>query len=497
MSGMEMAEIIKSAFKASGIAKIHTALKDLLNELETNQIEDIINGGKIPSIVKTDSDISSLIQSVINHPVLSTEEKIGVMASLMKTTLNFLDTAVTIADVKSLLIFLSANAYLQINIVEILDRDEYEEYNFLPLSDKALEMVLRINVEIKTGPTTPHHEKKKVSESAKGFEMSDIKATYSFIEGLERNGRGFHHNFLLESLILFLYHLSFKHFLQAASALKMPNAIVFYLQSFGKGELNRLAVEPTLTYKWLNFELVRQILKKYANNSFDESDRIAVMTALEKMRAADFNFFKQTVRYFAKNGPFNTALGKLLAVSSNSEIAETISECFVLNMDAQLFEARNSFLLSFLSCSNQEQKKFVLEAVYQKWNLFCERLPRSDVPFLNNLLVTDFQNFIIEYYALLFTKENLILVLRDLILKIEYLESEWANSQSRQMTNFFLYYSRVLVCSEAFKRAGFNDKGLSDLFSELQLNLVLHARYLNEGSVDFVRKIGENLITNK
>jgi hypothetical protein len=380
------------------------------------------------------------------------------------------------ADVKSILVFLSVNCYLQIEVEKLLTENDLAESAIKPLSEKILKLLLNVNIETHALPNAPYHEKKSMQESKEGFAANDIKRTYQLIESIERGGRGFHFNFLLENLISFFNKINFPYFLKAISAIGNPQTFVFYLQSFKVERLNQLANEPSLKNKWLNFELIRQIEEKNRNDNFEKLDCVAIKNALSKIEAEDFDFFKQTIQYFNSSIIFNSSLGELVASFPDDKIIKAI-DSFEINKYAFHIKARYEFLESFTAnCSNHAQE-ILLNRIFERWNSFFNNL-FSDADFYqNDLLITDFADFVLQYYTIMVAEEEILLHLNVAMGKIKYIDSEWSISESQHLTRFHLYYSQLYLLSYAYRNKKLNDAQILQTFSGLRQNTIQILRY--------------------
>lgn len=470
---MEIPEIILTeSLRLSHTSSLHAGLNSLLQKLEANKIDDFLNGEKSEEIRKIHHELYEVLVNAIHYNHDKAEE----IAQLIFTQKQYLYKGISNGDVKSILIFLSVNSYLQIEIERMISENDLAEPITKPLSENILKLLQNVKIETHALPNAPYHEMKSIQESKDGFAANDIKRTYQLIESIERGGRGFHFNFLLENLISFFNKINFPYFIKAISAIGNPQTFVFYLQSFKLEKLNELANEASLKNKWLNFELIRQIAEKNRDENFEKADCVAIKNCLTKIEKEDFDFFKQTIQYFNSSIIFNVSLGELVASFLDEKIIETV-DCFTIDKYSFHQKARNCFLESFTANCSDHAQETLLNRIYVRWNSFLNIL-FSDVDFYQNeLLITDFADFVLQYYTILVTEEEILRQLNVYMGKIKYIDSDWSISESQHMTKFHLYHSKLYLLSYAYRNKKLNDAQTLQTFSELKQNIIQFQRY--------------------
>lgn len=473
MYSMEIPEItLTESLRLSHTSSLHVGLNNLLQKLEANKIEDFLNGEKSEEIRKIHHELYQVLSNVIHCNQNKAEE----ISQLIFTEKQYLISGISNGDVKSILVFLSVNCYLQIEIEKLLEEKDLAESIIKPLSENILKLLLNVKLETYALPNAPYHEKKVMQESKNGFAASDIKRTYQLIESIERGGRGFHFNFLLENLISFFSSISFPHFLKALSLIGSPQTFVFYLQSFKAEKLNQLANEPSLKNKWLNFELIRQIVKKNRDENFEKAGCISIRNSLTKIEAEDFEFFKQTIQFFNSSIIFNASLGELTTSFSDEKIIKTV-DCFEIDKYSFNQVARNSFLESFTANCSDHKQEILLNRIFEKWSSFFNNLFSVESFYQNDLLITDFADFVLQYYTILVADEEILRQLAIVMSKIKYIDSEWSISESQHLTKFHLYHSQFYLLSYAYRNKKLNDAQILQTFSELRQNTIQIQRY--------------------
>lgn len=493
MYRMEISKVILSeSLIASPHSSFHVELKKILQTLRGNSIKDIINKNNNGSIAIIDRQINEVLNKALHYNHKLEKEKINEFAQIIFTINEYLKEGVSKADVKTILCFLSVNCYLKIDIKKLLSDKELEEKYLHPISKKLLQLLLNTRSKILLLPNAPYHEKKMMEESLEGFKKNNIKNTYRLIESIERGGGGFRLNYLLENLITFLHDLNYSYFLKAISDLSNPYSFVFYLQNFNRKEILQLTNETTLNNKWLNFELIRQIIGKAQKDSLEKNECSAINCALSKIHFEDFDYLKQTIRYFHSYSLFNAALGEFLTTLTDSQIQEIITECFKINKYNFHLKVRNLLLEYFNAKASVQQQKIFLKTTYNKWKLFYGNSCNSEDFYQNDLLLTDFAHFIVNYYSLITTDSELLKQIKILIDRIKNIDSEWTVSTSQQMTKFHLFHSLLYLLSFAYNNKKLNSKEIRESFNDIEKNNIQKHRYFSKTEIEQLNKIAAN-----
>src|SRR5690606_7758970 len=299
----------------------------------------------------------------------------------------------------------------------------------------------KATLDIKALPEAPINEKMKFSAYTEGYSQNNIENVYNLIEAVERgSNRGFHFNYLLENLIRFLYEINFPIFFEILSRQQNISNIIFYLQSFNFEELIKIADESSLSNKWINFEIVRQLTKKENKKSIisDEEIRI-VKDVLIRINNDNFDFFKQSIKYFSRSKLFNSALGIALTEIEDDKIAEIISECLLFDKYNNNLENRDFLKEQFGNYANNEKAKTFFISIFNQYERFLKDLYQDEFFFLNNILLTDYTNYILDYYVSYVDDELIVNKLKNLLNNVIFIDSEWAISESQQITKFNLY----------------------------------------------------------
>lgn len=476
--------ILAQALAKSNSSSIHVELDNLLKKLESKTLEKILSAEEDEEIWSIDNKIRDVVTQTLHFNQKSEEDKIENVAQIIFSAKEYLRKGVSNGDVKFILIFLSVNCYLHIKLEKLLSTIELESGYTKAVSEKIIQVLKSIKLSTQALPNAPYWEKEIMSESQKGFSENDISKTYRFIESIERGGRGFHFNFLLESLLSFLFHLNYTYFLNSLSHLQSPTDFVFYFQSFKKEDLIKIANESSLSNKWLNFELIRQIIEKEHKETIDESEIEAVKNILDRIKLNDFIFLKQTAIYFHRSRLFNASLGVFLVSVNGAEMEEIISD---LSIDKYAFHIKTRDELSnhYAKRVSEEQLDLFLELIFNKWKRYFDNILTTEDFYQNSILLTDFANFVVHYYIRKTADNDLVSSMENLIQKIKFIDSEWSTSSSQQLTKFHLYHSELYLLSYAYKYKKLNNPQMLTNYESIINDKVQRSRYVSDETQQF------------
>ncbi len=490
---MEIPDItLTQALAKSNSSSIHIELKSVLQKLESKTLDDFLNSEREEEMRRIDDEIRNIVTTNIYNNNKSESEKVDLIAQIIVTVTEYLRNGISSGDVRSILIFLGVNCYLQIEIEKLLSKKEFEDAYTKPVSEKVIEILKIIKLETKPLPNAPYHEKEMMNESLDGFSENNIAKKYRFIEAIERGGRGFHFNFLLEHLISFLYYVNFPRFINALSHLQNPTDFVFYFQSFKKEDLIKISNEPSLSNKWLNFEIIRQIVEKENKESLDELVVEALKNVLNRIGINDFDFLKQTVTYFQRSRLFNASLGVFLASASNAQIEEIISD-FVIDKYSSNIQTRDALREYVVKSASDEQFDLIHSLIFNKWKNYFDNILTTEDFYQNNLLLTDFANFISNYHTHLTKDNDLLSEMESLIDKILFIDSQWTTSKSEQITKFHLYHSELFLFTFAYRNKRLNNSLILTKYDKLISDKIQISRYVSDETKNYLEQGKRNI----
>lgn len=485
---MEIPKIIVNRALRNDSASVHTELMCILQKLDNVAIEDFFNEQEDDAIWTVNNEIRSLISKNIDSAQINDSEALNSISQIIATTAQYLRKGILETDIKAVLIFLNLNAYLRINTGNYLIIKNLHKNNIKLLAEKITQTLKEFNFSAEVLADAPLWEREVFDDFQNGFSESNISKAYRFITCVERTG--FCPNFFTENLILFLHKIHFQSFVNTLSLLQNPIECTYYLQLFNKETLLKIANESNLTNKWLNFELIRQIIEKESIQIID-SEVIIVKNILERIGRNDFNFLRQIAVYFRRNRLVNAALGTLLSSYENAKI-EAITTDFSVNQHNSNTKARNEFLCYFERFATAEQFTFLLERIFEKWKHCVEDI-LAENKFQNTILFTNFSSYIIKYHTLKTKNEELLSLMKSLMNKIENLDSEWFSSSCNQLTKFYIYHSELHLLTFVYKNKNLNDIETANKYNKLISNNIQLLRYTSTDTKIYFQKGKENM----
>jgi hypothetical protein len=484
--------ILTQALIKSKSSSIHLELDSVLKKLESKTLDDFLNGGKKEEMWTIDNEIRNIVTTNVYFNKKSESDKVDVIAQIIFTVTEYLRKGVSSGDVRDILIYLGVNCYLQIETEKLLSKDELEDIYTKSVSEKIIEIIKSIRMETKPLPDAPFNEKEMMNESLEGFAQSNIAKTYKLIEGIERSGRGFHFNFLLEHLVSFLYRVNFPRFINALSYLQNPTDFVFYFQSFKKEELLKIANESSLSNKWLNFEIIRQIVEKEDKENINESEVDVLKNVLNRIEIIDFDFLKQTAKYFQRSKLFNASLGTFLVSVNNTQIEEVVFD-FIIDKYSSNIKTRDVLREYFVKSASDKQFDLIHILIFNKWKNYFDNILATADFYQNSLLLTDFANFISNYHTHLTKDNDLLTAMESLIEKISFIDSEWTSSNSEQITKFHLYHSELFLLTFAYRNKRLNNTQMLTKYERLICDSIQLSRYVSVETKNYFEQGKRNI----
>ncbi len=444
---MEISEkLITEAFSNIKTASKHDKLQSLLEDLGNHSTESILfkkDGNLRNNSHRIHETISTFLPGFFSHNQTSKQT----LSSILLTIKKYFDMAVTNGDIKSLLIFLSVNCYLKIDIKHFIT----EEINTTKLSDSLIKVLEKVKLETQLKPGAPYHEKELKAISIEGINEQNIEKIYQLILSIERGGRGFHFNHLLENLIFFFSKFDTEQFVKHLDSLTHPETVVFYLQNFSESTLIEISNSYNHNNQWVHFELIRQIIEKEGED-YDVNSRAiqSIIKSLEALYNHNIDIYKQAINFFHRSKFFNSALGYQMKDLTEDEIVEILNSIIPLDKYNSNLEQRTILLEEFSKGVSEEVYHKGLITVFIRWKDLCTSIAESEDSYQSDVLLTDFANFVVQYYSLL-DKKEIINLINSSINNLIWINSEWFINQSQQITKYHLYLTEVFFLSFAYK----------------------------------------------
>lgn len=137
-------------------------------------------------------------------------------------------------------------------------------------------------------------------------------------------------------------------------------------------------------------------------------------------------------------------------------------------------ESIETCITSFLAnTSNNENTRFMLHALFEKWNNFIERGLQEKCK-ASDLFCTEAFNIIVFYLSNFFDEEDMVNHINNITKAISRINSVWFSSRFLQISYCYILLSKLLIFSFAWKQCGFS------LDQHLSLNRRLRDIFMNE-----------------
>ena len=243
-----------------------------------------------------------------------------------------------------------------------------------------------------------------------------------------------------------------------------------------------------MSNKWINFEIVRQLVEKENKKPLISNEEIRIINnVLIRINNSNFDFFKQSIKYFSRSKLYNSALGITLAKIEDDKVEEIIYECLVFDKYSNNLENRDFLKEQFSNYANDEKAKTFFTSIFSQCERFLKELYQDEKFYLNNILLTDYANYILHYYVSYVDEELIVNKLKNLLNNIIFIDSEWAISESQQMTKFNLYNSEIHILTYAYKNKNLNIQEIAILYNEILNNKILLKRYASKETIEFLK----------
>ena len=469
---MEIPEkIIVEAFSIIEGAAKHEKLQSTLEELSNYKAQNILfKEDENEALRKNSHEVHKIISAYLPRFHSDNQVSKQEFSSILVTIKQYLDKAISHGDIKSLLIFLSVNCYLKIDISYFIKDENIIAKTKTKLSGNILKVLKNIKLETQLQSEAPYHEKELKATSIEGIKEENIEKIYQLILSIERGGRGFHFNYLLENLISFFFQFDFKLFVNHLGSLNHPETVVFYLQSFSENALLEISNSYNQNNKWVHFELIRQIVEKEDENYDVKSKSIQpIKKSLKILHDNNIDIYKQTISFFHRSKAFNSALGYQMEDLKENEIIEIFDSIIPLNKYNNNLEPRTILLEEFSKGVSKEIYQLGLKTGFNRWKKLYTSIIDNEDSYQSDVLITDYANFIVQYYTQLSDKEIIDLI-NNSCKKLIWINSEWFKSQTQQITKYNLYLTEVYFLSYVYKNKELSNPETLHLIDQLKNN---------------------------
>jgi hypothetical protein len=367
-----------------------------------------------------------------------------------------------------------------------------KENDTTKLSDNLIKVLETIKLETQLKPGAPYHEKELKATSVEGINEENIEKIYQLILSIERGGKGFHFNYLLENLIFFFFQFDTGQFVKHLDSLKHPETVVFYLQSFSENNLIEISNSYSQNNQWVHFELIRQIIDREGEDYDVNSSSIqSIIKSLESLHNHNIAIYKQAILFFHRSKFFNSALGYQMKDLTEDETREILNSIIPFDKYNNNLEQRTILLEEFSKGVSEDLYHKGLTTVFNRWKDLCTSITESEDSYQSDVLLTDYANFIVQYYTHL-DKKEIINLINSSFNNLIWINSEWFINQSQQITKYHLYLTEVYFLSYAYKNKKISNPETLVLIDQLN-NYRQYEEKKTTNNVDPLPIIEENI----
>ncbi len=300
-------------------------------------------------------------------------------------------------DLKALLIFLEINGYLRVPMARYSETSEITNEQRNAIVANVCQIVRGFNIELNLPSNAGYYDKDSLIKYKQGVIDENVSEVYNLIDSMERGGRGIQIAHRIANLMRFLCETSMADYLDFLYPLKMPHMLVASTQWLNSEQLVRVTLIESSENKWLRFEILRQVFKKYRNSEIGEEDNKAVSHLLYRLYQQDNNFFNQAYWYFESSIVFSKSLGRMLTLLSIHQLNSFVQDNFLFRQYNHYFDAKNALLQEFMRLSERDLQVALLSNAYRKWEMFLDNLLKGGDFHTLTPELSDYANYALTY----------------------------------------------------------------------------------------------------
>lgn len=498
---METPLILAAALKDSNsCSMLHQELLSLINPLENQMTENLLNLKENNNLEQVDLKIHAIISQALQEGKQSGNTTH--LAQTINIIKKYLHDGIYQADIRLILISIRINQYLNIKTTDLLKGCETTPKDETMKMEKACKVIINtlsmIKFNLSISSDAPFHDAEILQKAKDGFAHNQIEDVYNFVGSMEYSSYNALRQPILSHLAKLLHDLNFEVFINYLKNLDSIFPIIIYLPNiYSTEEFIRMANKPELINKWVNFELIRQLIANNKSRVVSDTDTHAIYNILFRIKKTDFEFFKKTIRYFHHHSCnikiFDTALGQLLPSCDSSEMLQIIEESLDINQYESNLQNREVLRNSFKKNSDNNSYLQFLQMIFNKWERFWNGIHQNKEFYTNDIIYTDYAFFIVAYHTQTTANHCLVQMILKLLEKISYIDSEWSCSESHQQTKFYLYMSELLLLSYAYRNKRITNPQILSCAKTIFNNPLITMRYNISNSV---QKHCEEIIQN-
>jgi len=434
----------KECFKSIETSVLHEELEVLIKSLNRYKIENIQFNTKNIKL----REIDDKIRAIVIRAKLNFNSNDSEILQILKSTIGVLLKVFEKSSTKYLSIFLSINCYLEIDLKDYFDYlKKNRKFKKNKLSKNIYGLIKNFSFEINTRSNSPYNEKELFKEYNDGLKELNINKVYALVESIERGGRGFYDYPLFKSLIHFLFRIDFTIFIRFLNRAKQPKEAVFILQTFTVEEVLKISSSKSLKNKWILIELIRLNSKNFKKDETPKSIS-STLNCLRLIYKINSELHKQSIIYFHDSGLLNKVFG-VQHKDLDSDIINSIINSLPINQYNHFVNQRKKLKEGQVEVLDKKDYEDIIKVIFHKWLTFFESLFSDKEFYLNDILLTDYADFVGHYYSLI-TDKKLIQEVKETVNQIIWIDSEWHYDKSAYITKSYLYLSKLYILSCAY-----------------------------------------------
>lgn len=464
--------IIDAAFDGLADAKPELRLQKILSSLQAIDAKTLLNEND-PATTKGYDRLHQLSHTLYGK---SSKSQTNLLARYLNTLHGFVGEAFAASSLQKLFVFLMAHHHYHFELKKVFETVTISNANRETMSKKIVQILKTIQHTVKSRPGARDYEKKLVRDAEAAIQDGSMNDFYKLVIGLERSGMGMHWNFLLESLVRFLFYLDMKAYVERLETIDSPHGVVYYLQNLSVEDLVQVAETP-MQNEWAIVEVCRQ-LDLRLNNKVREQAINAVAEKLIFLTSHRHSFFLQAMKFFDGSVTVMAAFGKACRTLPINSIQQVLQTCLELKDYDNWQQAYNVSLEQMKLFVNATKLCQIVSIMYQRWKSFVESLILKEDYYQFNLLKTDFDSYVITHYVMNCSGDWLEEELTRLVTALNDMDSEWHISPSKKITRYFWYSSQVYLLALALRQKGITVKNnIIEILRWLADNKIHQSRY--------------------
>ena len=374
--------------------------------------------------------------------------------SIVKSDILLFKRAMDQIDLKYFIFFSYLNSYLNVDVDYLINHFNYE-LNMIKMEEKINELFNQIQVFPKPNDNNLSPLLKNVL--FKSLKKDDIMHSSLKLLNISKDPFIFY-NFkiycpkLLTSMLMLIKKINYDSFLRNMFDVNNLIMAVLFCKELDMSEILECYYENDIS----NIDLLFAFLKKIIDsNELIDDNIVFIKDILLDILELNENLFRKIIQLFKHKELFNRSIGLLLSEINKWEVELIVNE-FDLNFGANnhLINLRENILINLDKKS--DNFKLVLKLVYKNWDLNLNSLLDDDENGWD-LLCSDFNSFILEYYNQFYDDDMLVEEMKLNFNFLEKINSIWSSNFTNYKNRIHVYYTKLYLLSSIYKKRNINN----------------------------------------